>query len=93
MLPTHREPTSPGDMLKYFLDEMEITQAQFAKHLGWTTTKVNQLVRDKRAITPETALCLSDAFGNSAQFWLNCQQEWELWHALRDHQQKPKIAV
>jgi addiction module HigA family antidote len=91
MIPTNR-PVSPGEMLQHFLEEYKLTQTQLAKHLSWTTTKVNQLCRDKLAVTPETALCLSDAFGNSAEFWLNSQRGWDLWHALQKHQQKPRIA-
>jgi addiction module HigA family antidote len=85
MLPTNRPPVSPGEMLQHFIEEYGLTQTKLAEHLGWTTTKVNQIVRNRRAVTPETALCLSDAFGNTAQFWLNSQHDWDLWHALRSH--------
>lgn len=93
MLPDNRPPTAPGEMLRYFLEESEKTQVDLAQHLGWTTTKVNQIVRGKRAITPETALCLADAFGNSPEFWLNGQQNWDLWHALRGHEPKPRLEL
>lgn len=92
MQPRVLPPTSPGEMLHHFLEEYGLTQVQLAKHLDWTTTKVNQLVRDKLSITPETALCLSDAFGNSAEFWLNGQKNWDLWHATQKHEHKPRIA-
>lgn len=62
-LPTHRAPTSPGEMLlKEFLEPMGITQKQLADHLGWTYAKVNEIVHNKRGITAETALGLADAF-------------------------------
>jgi addiction module HigA family antidote len=91
MLPTHREPTSPGKMLQFMLDEMGLTQVQLAEHLGWSTVKVNQIVRDKRGITPETALALGDAFGDGPEIWLNIQTGWQLWHALQSHQPKPRL--
>lgn len=85
-------PVSPGEMLQHFLEEYGLTQTKLAQHLGWTITKVNQLCRNKLAITPETALCLSDAFGNSPEFWLNSQRGWDLWHAIQKHKQRPPIA-
>ena len=78
-------------MLQHFLEECGLTQAALAEHLEWTTTRVNQIVKGKRAITPETALCLADVFGNSPQFWLHGQLNWELWHALQEHVQRPKL--
>lgn len=90
---THRPPIQPGDMLRHFFDEMNLTQAQLALHLGWTTTKVNQIVQNKRAITPATALALADAFGNTPEFWLNSQQKYDLWQAAQNHKHKPRIAV
>jgi addiction module HigA family antidote len=78
-------------MLQHFIDEYEITQVELARHLEWTHTKVNQIVKNKRAITPETALSFSDAFGNSPEFWLNLQRNWDLWHALRNHARKPQL--
>lgn len=85
MLPEHRPPTAPGQMLQHFLNEMELTQTELASAMNWTKARVNELVKGKRSITPETALCLADAFGNSPEFWLNGQRNWDLWHARQKH--------
>jgi len=86
-LPKHRKPTTPGEILRYeFLDPLGLSQAVFALHLGWTTTKLNQILRGKRSVTPETALTLSDALGVSPEFWLNAQLACDLWEALQKHQ-------
>jgi len=93
-LPTHRAPTSPGEMLlKEFLEPMGITQKQLADHLNWTYAKVNEIVHSKRGITAETALGLGDAFGIDPQFWLNLQLNWDLWHASQKYKHKTKIAA
>ena len=68
-----KKPIGPGEILKAFLQEYNLTQVAFAHHLGWTTTKVNQLIRGKLTVTPATAYVLGDAFGNSPAFWLNAQ--------------------
>lgn len=84
MLPKYRPPTHPGEMLlKEFLEPLGLTQTQLAKHLGWTQTKVNEIARGRRGVTPETALAFAQVFGTSADFWLNLQQNHDLWQAQR----------
>jgi len=86
MLPKNRPPTHPGEMLlKEFLEPYGITQKAFAEHLGWTYARLNEIVRGKRGITVESALALADAFRMEPEFWLNLQQNWELWHASKLH--------
>ncbi|WP_419418575.1 HigA family addiction module antitoxin [Legionella sp. D16C41] len=86
MLPTHRPPTLPGEiLLEEFLIPMNITQKAFAAHLGWTYAKLNEIIHGKRGITPETALDLADALSIEPEFWLNLQRDWALWHAKRKH--------
>ncbi len=95
-LPSHQPPVTPGEILsEEFLKPLGITQAEFAQHLGWTTTKLNQIIRGKRAITPATALALEDALGMSADFWLNAQLKCDMWQALQKHkrlQRHPKVS-
>lgn len=80
-------PVTPGEiLLEEFLKPLGITQQDFAAHLGWTTTKLNQIIRGKRAITPNTALMLEDALGMSADFWMNAQRACDLWLAYRTHE-------
>ncbi len=74
MLPTHRHPVHPGEVLvEEFLGPLGVTQVALAKHLGVSVQRVNELVRGKRGITAETAWLLAQAFGTTPQFWLNLQ--------------------
>lgn len=92
MLPTHRTPTHPGEMLlEEFIKPMKMTQKEFALNLGWTYAKLNEIVHAKRGITPETALSLSDALDMEPEFWLNLQRDWDLWHAKQKHKKIPHI--
>ena len=93
MLPKNRPPTHPGQMLlKEFLEPAGISQKKFSEHTGWTYARINEIVNGKRGITADSALTLSEAFGNSPQFWINLQQSWELWHALKKHKEvKPLL--
>ena len=71
--------THPGEMLKEeFLAPLSISQNQLALDIHVPATRISQIVKGERAITPETALRLSRYFGNSAEFWLNLQQAYEL---------------
>lgn len=82
-LPTHRAPTHPGEMLALeFLAPLGMTQVALAERIGVPFQRVNQVVRKKRSVTPDTALRLSRLFGTTAEFWLNLQQAWDLYEAL-----------
>lgn len=84
-LPTHRPPTSPGEMLREeFLTPLGLTQTEIAQRLGVPVGRINQILQDKRAVTADTALRLSRVLGMSAEFWLGLQTDWDLWHAERD---------
>ena len=79
-IPTHRQPTHPGEMLvEEFLRPMHITQRQLADAIHVPYQRVNELVNQKRGITPSTALRLARFFGVSADFWLNLQVRWDLY--------------
>ena len=81
-LPKHRPPTHPGTLLREeFLRPMEISQTQLATALGVPYQRVNEIVNQRRGITTSTALRLGKFFNMSAQFWLNAQLSWELYHA------------
>jgi addiction module HigA family antidote len=81
-LPKHRPPTHPGEMLREeFLRESGITQSELAEQLGIPFQRVNQICREKRSVTPDTALRLARFFGTSVELWLNLQMAWDLWHA------------
>ena len=84
-VPTHREPTHPGEMLlAEFLSPMGLTQRELALSIRVPYQRVNELVNRRRGITPSTALRLARFFGNSAAFWMNVQLRWDLYHAQRD---------
>jgi len=81
-IPTHREPTHPGEMLvEEFLNPMQITQRELADAIHVPYQRVNELVNQKRGVTPSTALRLGKFFGVSADFWLNLQVRWDLYKA------------
>ena len=83
-IPTHREPTHPGDMLlAEFLEPMGITQRELAEAIHVPYQRVNEIVNKKRGITPSTALRLAKFFGVSEDFWLNLQLRWDLYKAKK----------
>ena len=91
MLPTKREPTHPGEMLlKEFLEPLKLTQKGFANHVGWTYAKVNELIHGKRGITPDSAIVIGSVLSTGPEFWLNLQQNFDLWHSLQKKRKKIK---
>jgi len=83
-LPAKRPPTHPGEMLlEEFLLPLGISQSAFAVRLGISFPRLNEIVRRRRSVTPDTALRLARVLGVSAEFWLGLQQDWDLWHAER----------
>lgn len=79
MIPTHRTATHPGIiLLKEFLEPMELTQKALAEHIDIPVQRVNEIVRGKRGISPDTAWLFSEAFNTSPEFWLNLQAAHEL---------------
>lgn len=63
------------------MPDFGLTVSQLAAALGVSRQSVNELVRERRAVSPEMALRLSRLFGNSAEFWLNAQRSVDLWDA------------
>ena len=81
-IPTHGSPTHPGEMLlEEFLKPMDLSQTELAEKMGVSYPRVNELIHGKRGVTPDTALRLEKLFGMEAQFWLNLQLAWDLYHA------------
>ena len=77
-------PTHPGEMLREdFLPDYGLTVAGLAKALGVSRQTMNELLRERRALSPEMALRLSRLFGNSPEFWLNAQRAVDLWDAAK----------
>ena len=87
-IPTHREPTHPGEMLLHeFLKPMGISQQALADAIHVPYQRVNELVNGKRGITPGTALRLAKFFGVSADFWLNLQIRWDLYRSQKTEEE------
>ncbi|HPG25997.1 MAG: HigA family addiction module antidote protein [Spirochaetaceae bacterium] len=79
MQPERRTPNHPGEILKAeFLEPLGQSQVALAEHLGVSVQRVNELVRGKRGVTPETAWLLSQAFDTTPEFWLNLQAAYDL---------------
>jgi len=90
MIPENRIPTHPGEiLLEDFLKPLDLTQVALARHLGIPTQRVNEIVRGKRGITPETAWLFSQAFNTTPQFWLNLQMQYDLAMNRPEHEVRP----
>ena len=73
-------PTHPGEMLREdFVPDFDLSTTSLAAALGVSRQTINEILRERRAITPAMALRLSRLFGNSPEFWLNAQHAWDLW--------------
>ncbi|HET8791493.1 MAG TPA: HigA family addiction module antitoxin [Modicisalibacter sp.] len=79
-----RKPTHPGEMLREdFIPDYGLTVAGLAEAIGVSRQSVNELLRERRAVSPEMALRLGRLFGNSPEFWLNAQRAVDLWTAAQ----------
>jgi addiction module HigA family antidote len=94
MIPKNRVPTSPGEILQEeFLKPMGMTQTAFAQHIGVPVRRVNEIVKGRRAVSPETAQLFAAALGTSAEFWMNAQSEYDLATHHIDVRVKPLLKV
>ena len=92
MILTKQQPVSVGEMIiEEFLEPMSITQGQLAAAMGVSRRTVNELCKNKRSITVDTALILAKVFGNTANFWLNLQQRNDIWAVLNTPKRKARI--
>jgi antitoxin HigA-1 len=86
-LPKNRRPTHPGEVfLEDFLIPLGITQKDAAERLRMSYPRMNEIVRGKRSVTPDTALRLARFTNTEPEFWLNLQQAVDLWNALHSEQ-------
>lgn len=87
-VPTDRPPTHPGEMLlEEFLRPLGVTQRELADAIQVPYQRVNEIVNQRRGVTPSTALRLARYLGTSVDFWLNLQQRWDLYRTLREEDQ------
>ena len=84
LIPTHREPVHPGEMLlEEFMKPLALTPQDLAAALFVPYPEIAELVNRQRGLTTELALRLARYFRTSVGFWLNGQREWEIYHAQR----------
>jgi addiction module HigA family antidote len=77
-------PFHPGEiLLEEFLQPAGMTQTAFAKKLGWTRARLNELIRGKRGVTADAALDLAEALGTSPKLWLNLQATYDIDRAIK----------
>jgi addiction module HigA family antidote len=77
-------------LLEEFLKPMGISQRDLADNIHVPYQRVNELVNQRRGITPSTALRLSRYFGNSAGFWMSLQYRWDLYRAMQNEAKELK---
>ena len=82
MIPKHRKPTHPGEILIVeFLRPSGMHQVDLARKMGVSVQRINTLINGKRDMTPETAILLSRVFKTSSEFWMNLQVACDLFEA------------
>lgn len=92
MLTTKRKPATVGEILvEEFLKPMGLTQGALAEAMGVPRKHVNELCRDRRAVTAATALILTRVFDTTPEFWLNVQRRTDLWMAMNTPSERERI--
>src|SRR5256885_22144 len=92
MLPTHRPPTHPGEMLlKEFLEPLRVSQVEAATRMGVPFQRLNAIVNGRRGVSADTALLLEALTGWDAQIWLHLQAKFDLWHAQRARPRRRRV--
>ncbi len=82
MIPKHRKPAHPGDiLLQEFLEPIELSQVELAHRMGVSVQRVNTLINGKRDVTAETAILLSRVLKTTPEFWMNLQDAHDLYEA------------
>ena len=78
-----RRPTHPGEILREeFMPDFGLSVAKLAEALGVSRQSVNELVHERRSLSPNMALRLARLFGTSPQYWLNLQRGIDIWDSL-----------
>lgn len=86
MIPKNRRATHPGEIIKYeYLDSLKMTQQELADALGITRVRINEIIRGKRSVTPDTAFRLAKYFNTTPEFWMNLQNNFDMWETLQKH--------
>ena len=77
-------PIHPGEFLKEVLEELDTSQAEFARAIGVSAMRISHIVKGARPVTAELALLFGRAFGQSPQYWLNLQAAYDLKTAQKE---------
>ena len=89
MIIVSREPIHPGEFLREeYMPELGLSVADLAKRLGVTRQTVNDIVREKRNLSPDMCLRLGRLFGTTARFWMNMQAKVDIWNSLALHREE-----
>ncbi|MGL6161468.1 HigA family addiction module antitoxin [Microbulbifer sp.] len=84
-----RRPTHPGEILREdFMPDYGLTTSSLAQAVGVSRQSINELVHERRGLSPEMALRLARLFGNSPEFWLSAQRAVDLWEAAQTIEQE-----
>ncbi len=84
MLPKNRQPTHPGEILRYeYLEELNMTQQQLADSIGITRVRINEIILGKRSITPDTAFRLAKFLNTTPEFWIGLQTNLDMWNTFQ----------
>lgn len=84
MIPSHRRPTHPGNILLHeFLEPFGLHPKDLARHIGVSTRIIGNILRERGRISPELALRLAQFFGTTPDFWLNLQHNVDMWDTLQ----------
>ena len=85
MLKRALPPVHPGEILREdYINERQLTITEVAKGLGVARANLSAIVNERAGISPEMAVKLSEAFGNTTEFWVNLQKNYEVWHAEKN---------
>lgn len=85
MVKNNMRPIHPGEILREeYLEPLGMTPNALSIHLRVPSPRINDVVREKRGITTDTALRLARYFNTTAQYWLNLQTSYELKQAERE---------
>jgi addiction module HigA family antidote len=89
MLPKNRQPTHPGEIIRYeYLDELNMTQQQLADAIGITRVRINEIILGKRSLTPDTAFRLARFFNTTPEFWIGLQTNFDMWNTLQKREKE-----
>ncbi|NEP09452.1 MAG: HigA family addiction module antidote protein [Symploca sp. SIO2C1] len=83
-----QRPVHPGEVIADILEDLEITQTQFAEILGVSHEILNEIIQGKQPITVDLAIRLGKALGNGHRLWLNLQQKIDVWDAWQIHKKE-----